>query len=174
MNNSYAGLPRWVRSATYSAKRACVGRAPRSILMACRGGLSVVLSWSQQVITHDHHELRSLKKDGRFIDIVRTVQRQHPSRRPKVLEEFWERIYEDPMTEAQEEHLSLMGQRLGSYVSILERSRWRGIGFMPPHPRPGTRLVRCSVPGCPSSNGGKSFGTAWTWTRTRTGNAQRS
>jgi hypothetical protein len=62
---------------------------------------------------------QSLKKDSRFIRIVRAVRQIHHTKRPKSLGEFWESTCEDPMAQAQEEYLSLMGQRLGWYVSIL-------------------------------------------------------
>jgi hypothetical protein len=107
---------------------------------------------------------RSLKKDGRFVDMVHNLRRTRPRRRRKALEEFCEMIYEDPMAQARGQvGMSLSWKRLiGTNIHHVRLS-----GFMLFCPRPGTRSLRCNVPGSPSPNYLTSSGIVRTWTRLR-------
>jgi hypothetical protein len=66
-----------------------------------------------------------------------------PSCRAKAPEKLWERIYEDPMAEVQDDYLSLMGQRPGWYVNFLEEIDREELSS------PG-----CCVPGAPAATQG--------------------
>jgi hypothetical protein len=80
---------------------------------------------AQQALPRERNqELRHLrgflKTIGRFVSIDRSLDRMHPSRRPRALHEFWETFYTGQMVQAQEESIAWMGQRLAWYASILD------------------------------------------------------
>jgi hypothetical protein len=78
-----------------------------------------------------------LKRDDRLIQIVRSLRKIHPSRRAKTLEEFWERICEDPLVHSQDEYISWMGQRLSWHVSLSAE--------MEPEERPVRQVIQIHV-----------------------------
>jgi hypothetical protein len=96
----------------------------------------------------DHR--RYLKKDGRFIQVTRRVRRLPPGReRELVLRDFWNDVYQDPLTQAQGEYLAILGQMLAEYIHLLDEERVDEGGITqgihphaPPPPPPGAFEAR--------------------------------